>query len=104
MSRRVAEARGTSGPSGLIDTIQTGFNTTNRHRWLLLIPLVVDLLLWFGPQLTMGHALTEWADGAALLQNGGGAFERSTSPGDANAGLPVTLDAVQRANLLWFLA
>src|SRR5438093_730340 len=79
MGHPVAEARANAGPSGLIDTLQTGFNTTNHHLWLLLLPLVIDLLLWFGPQLTMGHALVDWADSTAVVQGGGGALERLPS-------------------------
>src|SRR5438552_14178602 len=49
-----------AGPTGLIDTLQAGFNTINRHLWLLLLPLIVDLLLWVGPQLTIGTAISDW--------------------------------------------
>ena len=90
MNRPVADAPANAGPSGLIDTIQSGFNTINRHLWLLLLPLVVDLFLWLGPQLTMGNVVTDWASGAVPAQSVSGALERlagEAEPGGVLASL-----------------
>lgn len=46
-------------PAGLIDTLQAGFDLVNRHPWLLLIPVAVDLVIWLGPQLTIGPLLQQ---------------------------------------------
>jgi hypothetical protein len=35
---------------GIIDALGRGFQKVNRHWWLLLIPVLLDLFLWVGPQ------------------------------------------------------
>jgi hypothetical protein len=39
-------------PLGIIDTLSEGFTSLNRHLWVLLLPIAVDVLLAFGPGLT----------------------------------------------------
>src|SRR5437762_5623994 len=60
MSGPLQDVRATARPSGLIDTIQAGFNAVNRNVWLLLLPLIIDLSLWLGPQLTAGPLVQNW--------------------------------------------
>jgi len=38
---------------GVIDTLTAGFNTVVRKPWLVLIPLVLDLLLLWGPKVSV---------------------------------------------------
>lgn len=38
---------------GLIDTLTAGFRTVRQHVWLLLLPLLLDLWFWLGPQLSI---------------------------------------------------
>ena len=40
-------------PLGVIESLQQGFNFLNRHLWLLLPPILLDILLWFGPRVTL---------------------------------------------------
>jgi hypothetical protein len=40
-------------PLGVIDTLTAGYETINRRLWLLLIPIALDLLFWFGPKLSV---------------------------------------------------
>lgn len=40
-------------PLGVIDSLQQGFDLINRRPWLLIIPFLVDLLLWRGPKLSI---------------------------------------------------
>ena len=40
-----------SKPIGVIDSLQGGFNLVTRRPWLLLLPVLVDLILWRGPKL-----------------------------------------------------
>jgi hypothetical protein len=40
-------------PPRLISSLQAGFNTVANHIYLILFPLVFDLLLWFGPRLRL---------------------------------------------------
>jgi hypothetical protein len=102
MSQSLAEGSPNTAPNGLIDTIQSGFNITNHHLWLLLLPLVVDLFLWLGPQLTIGNALSDWPLATGPAQ---GALERMADEGEPGAnGLLVSMESLKRANLLWLLA
>ncbi|MBI2886454.1 MAG: hypothetical protein HYY02_04525 [Chloroflexi bacterium] len=38
-----------TAPLGIVDTLSAGFATVNRRLWLLLLPILLDLLLTFGP-------------------------------------------------------
>ncbi|MBI4212904.1 MAG: hypothetical protein HY534_01215 [Chloroflexi bacterium] len=101
MSQPAVSAPASAGPTGLIDTLQAGFNTINRHLWLLLLPLLVDFLLWLGPQLTIGAALSQWA-GSPSGPSAVGPLQRVFGEGD----LPALLhsDEIRRYNLFWLLA
>ncbi len=41
----------------LIDTISTGYRVLNRRLWVLLIPIVLDLYLWWGARLSLAPFL-----------------------------------------------
>ncbi len=38
---------------GVIDSLSAGFHAVARHPWLILPPVVLDLLLWLGPRLSV---------------------------------------------------
>lgn len=40
-------------PPRMIPVIMAGFNTVANHIWLILIPVALDLLLWFAPKLSI---------------------------------------------------
>ena len=42
-------ARRQAKPSGVIETLSAGYVAINRHLWVLLLPILVDVFLWFGP-------------------------------------------------------
>ncbi len=42
-----------SRPPQLIQSLTGGFNTVASHIYLILLPVALDLLLWFGPHLRM---------------------------------------------------
>ena len=44
-------------PPRLIPTLLAGFNTVANHLGLILFPLGLDLLIWFGPQLKLDKLL-----------------------------------------------
>ena len=44
--------RGGPRKSGVIDTISAGYAAINRQPWLLLAPILLDLLLWLGPRVS----------------------------------------------------
>ncbi len=41
------------GLTGVIDTLSAGYETVNRHPWILAVPVLVDLFFWFGPHLSL---------------------------------------------------
>ena len=49
-------------PIGVIDSLQGGFNLVNRHLWLLILPVLLDLLLWRGPRLSLAPLLARAQD------------------------------------------
>src|SRR5688572_22278852 len=40
-------------PLGIIETLTEGFTTLNKRLWLLLVPLLLDLFLVFGPGISI---------------------------------------------------
>jgi len=71
MNRPVPDVRASDRPAGLIDTLQAGFNAVNRNVWLLLLPIAVDLFLWWGPQPAAGPILEGWLNQAPPAQVAG---------------------------------
>lgn len=50
-----------SAAPGVIDTLSAGFGQINRVLWILIFPILMDVLLWQGPRITAGpviHDLT----------------------------------------------
>ena len=39
-------------PPSIISTINTGFQALNRHWWVIVVPVLVDLFLWAGPRIS----------------------------------------------------
>ncbi|GAC1353587.1 MAG: hypothetical protein NVS4B8_07200 [Herpetosiphon sp.] len=42
----------TDRPPSVITTITQGYQSLNRHLWILVLPLLVDLFLWQGPRIS----------------------------------------------------
>ena len=40
-------------PPGVIDTLTAGYSVVNRSPWILLIPILLDVFLWLGPQISL---------------------------------------------------
>lgn len=55
----VMKARDRTLP-GVIDTLSTGFDAINRMIWIVLFPIVLDLFLWRGPQLSAAPAMRDF--------------------------------------------
>ncbi len=45
-------ARREASPPGLIDTLTAGYGAINRQLWVLLVPILLDVFLWLGPQVS----------------------------------------------------
>jgi len=91
--------RGRSRQSGLIDTISAGYAAVNRLPWLLLAPILLDLLLWFGPRLSPG-ALVAGALAVPGLDTEMDAASRQMLDESRQA----TIDVAGGANLLALLS
>jgi hypothetical protein len=44
-------------PPGVMGSLRDGFYAVSSHVWLILLPLLLDLLLWFGPRFSVGGLL-----------------------------------------------
>ncbi len=42
-----------AGPLGVIGCLTAGFDVLSRNVWLIVLPVLLDLLLWLGPQLSV---------------------------------------------------
>lgn len=42
----------------LIDSISEGYAAINRRPWIILLPILLNVYLWFGPQLSLGPLIT----------------------------------------------
>jgi hypothetical protein len=61
-------ARRQASPNGVIEALSAGYAAINRHLWVLLLPILVDLILWFGPHVSYSPLVdptvtraSEWA-------------------------------------------
>ena len=59
--------------TGVIDTLSNGFGVVNRNPWILLLPLLLDLFLWLGPQLSAARLVSRTLSLAAPLSGNAGA-------------------------------
>ena len=44
-------------PPGVMGSLRAGFDAVSSHIWLILLPLLLDVMLWFGPRLSVGRLL-----------------------------------------------
>jgi hypothetical protein len=59
--------------TSLIDTFSEGYAAVNRRPWLVLLPLLLNVYIWFGTQLSFAPLLT---DMAALVRLSAGPAEQ----------------------------
>ena len=63
----------TTAPTGIVDTLSEGFAILHRRLWVLLIPLLLDLFLAFGPGISASPVVDGaigWLDGFAAGDTG----------------------------------
>ena len=41
----------------ILQAFISGFNTTTNHIYLIILPIIVDLFIWFGPQFNLEKLL-----------------------------------------------
>jgi len=63
-----------AGPSnavpGVIETISTGYEQVNHVLWIVLLPILMDVLLWLGPQVTSGGVIHDVVGRLSSLYSG----------------------------------
>jgi len=69
-------------PLGIIDSLSEGFATVNRRLWVLLLPILLDVLLVSGPGISVN----------ALVSRALAAVEHSGKPDDAPPGAPGSVE------------
>ena len=85
---------------GIIDALSAGYKLISRRWWLILVPVVLDLFLWMGPQL----ALTKVIDEAASMLTVPDGVEISEEYASYMAQMQQTLQLVSEdANLFGLL-
>jgi len=47
-------------PRGIVGCLTAGFELVSRYVWLIALPVLLDLLLWLGPHLSIAPLLTEF--------------------------------------------
>lgn len=50
----------TAAPLGVIGSIAAGFEIIGRHLWLIVLPVLLDVLLWLGPRLSIAPLLKQF--------------------------------------------
>src|SRR5215510_2003284 len=76
--------------TSLIDTLSEGYAAINRRPWLVLLPLLLNLYIWFGTQLSFAPLLT---DLSALMR-------LRASPAQQNAGAAEWADQMRAIGAL----
>ena len=65
--------------TGVIDTLSAGYGVVNQQPWIILIPVLLDLFLWLGPQVSVspivGRLVTDWAPPGGVGEEQGLALE-----------------------------
>src|SRR5579859_1685514 len=66
-------ARRQAQPTGVIETLSAGYSAVNHHLWVLVLPILLDVFLWFGPHVSYSPLVgpvvtqaTEWTRQVAL--------------------------------------
>ena len=62
---------------GVVESLSAGFESVNRIVWVLLFPLVLDLFLWLGPQLSIAPLVQRALDWYS--ENAGGTLAEATA-------------------------
>lgn len=64
----------------LIDTLSDGYRAVNRRPWLVIIPIIFNLYIWFGPQLSFAPLIADWQTLTRAFQQESGTPWQQISP------------------------
>ena len=77
-------ARRQAQPTGVIETLSAGYSAVNHHLWVLLLPILLDVFLWFGPHVSysplVGPAVTHATSQATPAPGGSSQIDGLASP------------------------
>lgn len=85
-------------PPGVIGSLRAGFDVIAAHITVILMPLILDLLLWLGPRLSMNQLVQP-----ILKEVGSMAAGSGLKPDDINSALDLYKQFFQEFNLLGIL-
>jgi hypothetical protein len=69
--REPSLARHRTRLTGVIDTLSAGYEVVNRHPWIILIPILLDVFLLLGPQISAGRLVSNELNRLVPLGPGG---------------------------------
>ena len=84
-------------PPGVIGSLRAGFDSVASHVWLIIVPLVLDLILWLGPRLSVDGLLRPFVRYMFLQARRGVAASEMNQFLEAQT---IFLDGLQSFNLL----
>ena len=65
-----AESQVIQPPPSLIKALMAGFDAITNHLGLILFPIALDLLLWFGPHVSVMNLLKSYLDQVTIDPRG----------------------------------
>jgi hypothetical protein len=83
LSMDTANPQALPAPPSLMKSLVSGFESVSNHFLLIVFPIVIDLVLWFGPKISLRTFLTPWIDRASVTYSE-----------------PLWQDAIEQFNLL----
>ena len=100
-----------SARPGIVDTLSAGFTIVNKRLWLIIIPVLLDLTLWIGPQISasplVDRTISWYAQAASesplILAPQNGSDEKASAEAISNQAKEV-LRPLAEVNLLSGLA
>lgn len=94
VSGRAEDAR----PPGVIDALTAGYAIVNKRLWVVLVPVLLDVFLWLGPQVSLAPVIDRAAAGLAAPSEWGG--ESSLAAEQVRRNLLDTFDSFNALALL----
>lgn len=89
-----------SAPPKLIQAFATGFNTVANHAYLLILPIGIDLLMWFGPRLRLQGLLSPFIDNTTRYLSGIDSYDMASR---LDAVSQIWGEFLERFNMISFL-
>jgi hypothetical protein len=83
-------------------SLKAGFDAVSSHVWLILVPLVLDVILWFGPRFSVGKLVSPFLD--ALFRQARTMLTSSADLKRFSDNLAVLGEVLERYNLLSLLS